>query len=127
MTLKLINPPGAFSPTTYHLGVLASGVKDMLFISGQVGMKEDGSVAEGVAAQAGQAMKNMAAVLKAADMDASNVAKYTVFVTDAAHTPEVIQAAMPYWRVPSPAVTLLVVKGLASPALLVEIEAIAVR
>lgn len=125
--LKLINPPGIPASPAYHHGALANGVKDVLFISGQVGMKEDGSVAEGVAAQAEQAMKNMTAVLEAADMDISNVAKFTIFVTDAAHTPEVVQAATPYWRVPSPAVTLLVIKGLASPALLVEIEAIAVR
>lgn len=127
MTLTLINPPGVPASPAYHHGALASGVKDMLFISGQVGMKEDGSVVEGVGAQTEQAMKNMTAVLKAADMDINNVAKFTIFVTDAAHTPEVVQAATPYWRVPSPAVTLLVVKGLASPALLVEIEAIAVR
>lgn len=125
--LKLINPPGVTPVTAYHHGALATGVKDMLFISGQIGMKDDGSILEGVGAQAEQAMKNLTAVLKAADMDVNNVAKFTIFVTDAAHTPEVVQAATPYWRVPSPAVTLLVVKGLASPALLVEIEAIAVR
>jgi 2-iminobutanoate/2-iminopropanoate deaminase len=127
MTLTLINPPGVAASPAYHHGALASGVKDMLFISGQVGMKEDGSVIEGVGAQAEQAMKNMTAVLKAADMDINNVAKFTIFVTDAAHVPEIVQATTPYWRIPSPAVTLLVVKGLASPALLVEIEAIAVR
>ena len=66
----------------YHHGALASGVQDMLFISGQVGMKEDGSVVEGAGAQAAQAMMNMAAVLKAADMDINNVAKFTLFVTD---------------------------------------------
>lgn len=127
MTLTLINPPGVPASPAYHNGALASGVKDMLFISGQVGMREDGSVVEGVAAQAEQAMKNLTAVLKAADMDVNNVVKFTVFLTDAAHTPEVVQATTPYWRIPSPAVTLLIVKGLASPALLVEIEAIAVR
>lgn len=127
MNLNLINPPGVAASPAYHHGALASGVKDMLFISGQVGMKGDGSAAEGPAAQAEQAMKNMTAVLKAADMDISNVAKFTIFVTDAAHIQEIVQAATPYWRTPSPAVTLLVVKGLASPALLVEIEAIAVR
>lgn len=127
MTLKLINPPGVPDSPAYHHGALATGVKDMLFISGQVGMKADGSVAEGPAAQAEQAMKNLTAALKAADMDINNVAKFTVFVTDAAHIAEIVQAATPQWRVPSPAVTLLVVKGLASPALLVEIEAIAVR
>lgn len=127
MTLTLINPPGVTPVTSYHHGALASGVKDMLFISGQIGMSEDGKVAEGAGPQAAQAMKNMTAVLTAAGMDINNVAKFTIFVTDAAHTQEIVQAAMPYWRVPSPAVTLLVVKGLASPALLVEIEAIAVR
>lgn len=125
--LKLINPPGVAASPAYHHGALASGVKDVLFISGQVGMKEDGSVAEGAGAQAEQAMKNLHAVLKAAEMDIASVAKFTIFVTDAAHVQEVVQAATPYWRSPSPAVTLLVVKGLASPALLVEIEAIAVR
>lgn len=127
MTLRLINPPGVAASPAYHHGALASGVKDMLFISGQVGMKEDGSIAEGPAAQAEQAMKNLTAVLNAAEMDVNHIAKFTIFVTDAAHVPEIVQAATPYWRVPSPAVTMLVVKGLASPALLVEIEAIAVR
>lgn len=125
--LKLINPPGVAASPAYHHGALASGVRDVLFISGQVGMKEDGSVAEGVGAQAEQAMKNLHAVLKAAEMDIASVVKFTIFVTDAAHVQEVVQAATPYWRSPSPAVTLLVVKALASPALLVEIEAVAVR
>ena len=125
--LKLINPPGVTPVTSYHHGALATGVKDLLFISGQIGMREDGSIVEGAGGQAEQAMKNMTAVLKAADMDINNVAKFTIFVTDDAHTPEIVKAATPYWRVPPPAVTLLVVKGLASPALLVEIEAIAVR
>lgn len=54
-----------------------------LYVSGQLGLDPiSGELVEGVEAQARVALTNLAAVLKAADMDMSDVVKTTVFLTD---------------------------------------------
>ncbi len=54
-----------------------------LYISGQLGLDPaSGALADGVEAQARQALKNLAAVLAAADMSMEDVVKTTVFLAD---------------------------------------------
>jgi enamine deaminase RidA (YjgF/YER057c/UK114 family) len=98
----------------------------MLFISGQVGVAADGKVPEGVTEQARLAIANLNALLEQAGMTNRNVAKFTIYLTDEAHLPEFMAAGTGTLPSPPPATTLLIVKALANPALLVEIEAIAV-
>lgn len=63
--------------------IQAAKVNGNVYCSGQLGLiPETGVLAEGVEAQAHQAMKNMGAVLAAAGSDYGKVIKTTIFLTD---------------------------------------------
>ena len=54
-----------------------------LYVSGQLGLNPaDGSLAQGVEAQARQALDNLGTILRTAGMDYCDVTKTTVFLTD---------------------------------------------
>lgn len=125
--MRRVNPDGMFKPSTYAMAVEVTNPQKMLFISGQVGMRADGSLAEGVRAQAEVAADNLKRVLADADMDVSNVAKYTVFLTTGASFEEFIAGAFSMMPQPPTAITLVYVAALTHPAMQVEIEAIAVK
>ena len=71
--------PAAIGP--YSQGIISGG---FLFASGQIPIDPaSGEIkAEGIEAQADQAMKNVGAILKAAGTDYSNVVKTTCFLAD---------------------------------------------
>lgn len=123
--LEMILPPGPQSSAPYSQGALASGPRRTLYVSGQVGVDAAGHVGADIAEQARIAVTNLKGVLAAAGMDGSNLAKVTIYLTDDALIPGFMQAAGETLPSPPPAITLLVVKALAAPSLLVEIEAIA--
>jgi 2-iminobutanoate/2-iminopropanoate deaminase len=76
--------------------------------------------------QAKIAVANMNAMLAEAGMDNTNLAKVTIYLTDGSLMPEFVEAVGGTLPSPPPATTLLIVKALAAPPLLVEIEGIAV-
>jgi 2-iminobutanoate/2-iminopropanoate deaminase len=80
-------------------------------VSGQVGMTSDGQVLD--------------AVLDAAGLTPADLAKLTIYLTDPADVEAFMGAAAGGLPSPPPAITMLIVNGLASPELRVEIEAIA--
>jgi len=59
-------------------------VGDVLYLSGQIGVREDGTLPQGMAAQARQAMDNIAAVLRLAGLGWGEVFKCTVMLDDMA-------------------------------------------
>ena len=54
---------------------------DFIFVSGQLGVKPDGEVAEGIEGQTHQVLKNLQEILKEADADFSDVVKFTIFLS----------------------------------------------
>ncbi len=125
--LTMINRANQPPPTGYSHAVKATGIDTLVFVSGQVGVAEDGSVPASVSEQARLAAANLLAVLAEAGMDASNLTKTTIYLTDAAHIGEFMAGAGSSLPVPPPATTLLVVSALGATGLLVEIEGIAAR
>ncbi len=115
--------PGAVGP--YSQAILKG---DMLFASGQVAIDPaTGKVVEGdVSAQAEQCLKNVQAVLAAANMTVENVVKVTVFITNMADFPLVNEVYKKFFTEPFPARSCV---GVASLPLgvQVEIEVTAVR
>ena len=77
-------------------------------------------------AQARQAMENAAILLAEAGARLSDVTRVTVFVTDRAFLAGVSAAILDRLEGATPAFTALVVKGLASPELLMEVDITAV-
>ncbi|WP_240231449.1 RidA family protein [Devosia lacusdianchii] len=125
--LRKFNPSGMPTSPAYSHGVEITSPSRMLFVSGQVGMLADGSVAEGVGDQVRAAIANLDTVLAESGMSRADVAKYTIFLAEGVSIDDYRAAMGPLLPAPPPASSLFFVKALASPAFLVEIEAIAVR
>jgi enamine deaminase RidA (YjgF/YER057c/UK114 family) len=101
---------------------------DRIVLRGQTGTGLD-EVLRGrgdAVAQAEQAMDNVAVLLGEAGARLSDVVKTTVFVTDRAYLAGVCDVALRRLSGASPAFSALIVKGLASPELLMEVDITAV-
>ena len=113
-------------------GIMSQGVKvpagNMVFVSGQVGRDAQGEVAkDDIRAQTRQALENVMSVLEAAGATLDDVVKVTVFVTNVAEQYAPIhEVRAEFFKRDYPASTLVEIKALAGPDLLIEIEAIAV-
>lgn len=128
MPIEKINPEAIHEPRGYTHVVRASGGVT-IYISGQVGIRPDGSVAEGLAAQAIVAFENLRAALAAAGASPGDIARTTTYVVDYTVDDRAafIEArSRVFGDDVLPASTLLGVAALALPDLLIEVEAIAV-
>jgi len=120
------NPPAVRQPTGYAHAIEIKAPDRWLVISGQVGLAPDGTLPETGGGQITQTLANLRAVLEANGMDASNIVKTTVFLTDRALLGAFRAARTSLLGDNTPASTLLFVSGLADPRFVVEIEALAV-
>lgn len=100
---------------------------DLVFVSGQAAIDENGLVGVGdFDAQADQAFRNLQAVLEAAGSGLDRVLKVTIFLTDmAANFPKIVDLRGRWFSEPYPADTIVEVTSLALPELEIEIEAVA--
>jgi len=81
MTRKNHDPAGIHAPLgTYTHAVEIGGGMRLLTVAGQVGVRPDGSLAEGIEGQLRQTWANIAAILSAADMTLSDIVKITTIV-----------------------------------------------
>ena len=99
-----------------------------VILRGQTGVTLD-EVLKGAgdaAAQAEQAMHNVAVLLSEADAKLSDIVKATVFVTDRAFLAAASDVVLRRLKGVTPAFSSLIVKGLASPELLMEVDITAV-
>ena len=111
--------PGAIGP--YSQAVRAG---DMLFTSGQLGLDpETGVLAEGVRAQADQALKNLGAILHEAGLDYKDVIKTVVFIKNMADFKTVNEVYAQYFTANYPARSCVEVAKLPMGAL-IEVEAV---
>jgi len=77
------NPESVHAPSSgYSMGLEFSQHRRLLFISGQVPEKPDGSVPEGFEAQCEQAWRNAIEVLASAGLGVGHLVKITTFLTD---------------------------------------------
>ncbi|CAM5286389.1 enamine deaminase RidA [Streptomyces xanthochromogenes] len=133
MTITLVNPEGLPEVGVYHQVSVASGSK-LVLLAGQVSVDADATtLGEGdLAAQTERCYLNVATALAGAGATFADVAKLTVYVVDWA--PEkmpllldgIARASAALGTAITPPGTLLGVAALASPAHLVEVEAVAV-
>lgn len=117
-------------PDPYERFRLSQGyrVGDLLFISGQAGYGEDGTIAApgDFEAQAAQAFSNLERALRAGGSSLRNVVKVTIFLTDMSHFDRIVELRGRYFTPPYPADTIVEVRSLYSKDAMIEIEAIAV-
>ncbi len=84
MSLQALNPPAVCPPVgLYSQAILTAGVGRWLHISGQIGVRPDGKLADGFSEQADVAWSNVLAILRAADMDAADLVKIVSYLTEA--------------------------------------------
>jgi enamine deaminase RidA (YjgF/YER057c/UK114 family) len=108
MTIRdVVFPPGRqalYEKNRYSPAVRANG---FLFVSGQVGSRDDGSPEPGLEDQVRRAFENLNAVLAAAGCRFEDVVDVTVFIVEPQSTFERIWAvAQEYWgQAPYPNVT----------------------
>ena len=122
--------PIRLDPDPYEPYRLSQGfrVGDLLLISGQAAIDENGELV-GVGdfdAQAEQVFRNLQRVLEAGGSSLARVVKVTIFLTDMANFPKIVELRGKWFTPPYPADTIVEVTSLALPELEIEIEAIAV-
>ena len=116
------NAPDAIGP--YSQGLRAG---KMVFVSGQLPVNPaTGERAQGIEAQATQALTNLKNVLAAAGLTTKNVIKTSVFLADLKDFPTVNGIYETFFESPYPARSCVQVAGIPKGAL-VEIECIAVE
>lgn len=119
--IETLKAPGAIGP--YSQGWEVSG---FVFTSGQIPVDPaSGAVPEGIAAQAAQSCKNVAAILEAAGSDLTRVLKTTCFLADMGDFAAFNDVYAQYF-ISKPARSCVAVKDLPK-GVLCEIEAIAVK
>ncbi len=116
------NAPPAIG--AYSQGILANG---FVYTAGQLGIDpRTGKLVEGgIEAQTRQAMKNIAAILKAAGTSMLYAVKTTVFLTDMSSFAEMNKVYLEWVKESPPARSAVAVKELPLGAL-IEIEVVAV-
>ena len=122
------NPQDVHQPLgSYSHQIEIRGNERLLVLSGQVGMREDGTIPEDPVEQIDLAFENIFRNLRAANMDIKDIIKLTYYLVgeiDIAKRREVVLSKLEGHQ---PCSTLLYVAALASPAFRVEIDAWASR
>ena len=120
------NPQDVHQPLgAYSHQVEITGNERMLVLSGQVGMREDGTVPDDPLEQMDLAFENIFRNLRAANMDIKDIIKLTYYLVGEFDTTKRRELVVSKLQGHKPCSTLLFVVGLASPIYKVEIEALA--
>ena len=114
-------------------GIMSHGVEvpagKMVFVSGQVSRNAQGEIVGrgDIRVQTRQVLENMKSVLAQGGATMDDVVKVTVFVTNVAKDySDIHEIRAEYFPQDYPASTMVEVKALVQPDLMIEIEAIAV-
>jgi 2-iminobutanoate/2-iminopropanoate deaminase len=108
----------------YAQALEVTEARRLLFISGQIPVRPDGTVPDTFAEQARQAWANLEAQLRAAGMSLGNLVKVTVFLSDRVHSLE--NRAVRHEVLDEQEVALtVIIAGIFDAGWLIEIEAIA--
>lgn len=128
MKRQILNPPEMYAPTWQFSQAVKVTGGSLLFVSGIMGFRPDGTMPTGIVAQAEQTFSNLRTVLRAAGGDLDDIVKVTVFVGSdySAHREELRDVRARFFPVTYPASTLVQVAGFAGPEYLIEVEATAV-
>ena len=122
------NPPDVHQPVgSYSHQIEIKGNERLLVISGQVGMRQDGSVPDDPFEQIDLAFENIFRNLRAADMDVKDIVKITYYLVGEIDTAKRREVLLSKLQGHQPCSTLLYVAGLASPIYRIEIDAWASR
>ena len=106
---KVVRPAGAEPSASWSHGIL---VGDTLYVSGMAGEDASGKIAPSFESEVKQALDNIDAVPKAAEMSSDNVVSVQVYLTDAATFERMNAIYKSYFKEPRPTRTTVVVAKL---------------
>src|SRR6185503_9838729 len=128
MPLRFENSPCVHAPLgLYSHTVSVPEGTELLFISGQVGVRPDGTTPPTMAEQADQVFSNIIALLRANELGPTDIVKLTTFMVAGPDGVEVRAARLKHLGSNRPASTAVFVAGLVDPTWVVEVEAIAAK
>ena len=109
------------------IGVDASGVKRMIWISGQLAFDPNGNfMGKGdIRVQTEQVLKNIKGIVEKLGGTMADIVQVTVFVKDMGGLKDIHDVRLKYFPKPYPTSTLIEVKGFVHPDALIEINAMA--
>ncbi|WP_438853618.1 RidA family protein [Agromyces sp. M3QZ16-3] len=127
MLKQIVEPVGVYPPTADFSQAIRVSGGDLVFVSGIIGMRADGTMPADTREQVELAFANLAAVLDAAGATPADVVKVNVFVRDDFRLvrDDVREIRARYFTHDFPVSTLVQVAGFAGPEYRFEIEAIA--
>lgn len=115
------------APKADHIlsqGIVSNG---SIYVAGQVHSKPDGTIVTGtVKEKVDQIMKNISAILKAADAELNHIVKVVIYVTDMTQMPELNEVYPTYFNEPYPVREAVCVKELPLGAT-IEISVVATK
>jgi enamine deaminase RidA (YjgF/YER057c/UK114 family) len=122
------NPNGISKPfSNYSHVVTVEGAQKLVFCAGQVAADIDGKVLppDDFDAQTKMVMDNLTNALAGGGAKLSDVVKVTIYICNPHDVPKARNILKDYFGGHAPGSTLCVLRGLANPNFLLEIEAIA--
>ena len=126
MSLSFTNPQCVHAPLgLYSHTVSVPEGTELLFISGQLGVRPDGTTPVTIAEQADQVFSNIVALLASHGLGPTDIIKLTTFMVAGQDGDAVRTARLKYLGSHRPASTAVFVSELVDPAWFVEVEAIA--
>ena len=130
MGVEYLSPPTMHANPAFSQVVVASGRVKTIYVGGQNAVDAGGNVvgAGDLGAQTAQILANVELALAAAGAGLEHVVKWTIYVLAGQPIGPGFGAFQRAWgdRPNPPAISVLFVAGLANPAFLAEVEAIAV-
>jgi len=123
--MKEFRSPQSVHPPlgSYSHQIEINGIERMLILSGQVGMRQDGTVPDDPIEQMDVAFENIFRNLQAANMDVKDIIKLTYYLVGEINTIRRRELVISKLQGHAPCSTLLYVAALASPIYKVEIDA----
>ncbi|HEX9387378.1 MAG TPA: RidA family protein [Anaerolineales bacterium] len=121
------NPQDVHEPVGSYSHQIEISNERLLVISGQVGMRQDGTIPDDPLEQIDLAFENIFHNLRAANMDVKDIIKLTYYLVGEIDTAKRREIVLSKLQGHQPCSTLLYVAALASPAFRVEIDAWASR
>ena len=125
--LEKLNPAAIMAPfkNNYHHAVVIPANARIVYVSGQVGLRADGSLPDTLEAQADQAWQNLTACIGETGMGPKNIVKINAYLIDADDYPAFADARAKHIGDARPASTAVLIKQLLLPEWRFEIDAVA--
>ncbi len=126
---RRIQPTDVFEPVTgLYAQLIACEPGDRYEIAGTLPYHQDGSLDEDLAAQSAVVMENIGRTLAAGGLERSDVVRINIFTTDMdGFLASSLDTVFGWFGEHRPTSTLVEIRRLANPKILVEIEAVAIR